>query len=364
MSASKPNLSLSLFLLACLLGASSARAQTVKVTPLGARTGEFCTADRAMLFEDPTGVRILYDAGRTIAGGADSRLGAVHAILLTHVHSDHLGNDKLNQDPNDPASSCAGNLKTASALPNSNTAEIAVAKNSAVIVSADVSAFLGQKMQNLRGGTPTPQCAASNEIVVPRTSPCRSNVGFGAKRTVTMAAGAPGVRIAIVPAQHGNGLDPGFLAEPEKTNLAANGLLGPMGPAQSYLLTFTNGLTVFLSGDTGHTSDMATIVRDFYRPNLAVFNIGDIFTTGPEEAAFAVTQLLGVGAVIPSHANEVATTGGAVNPGTKTARFIDLVGDLPVYLPLSGITLEFDGSATCANCGGDGDRAKPQLRAR
>src|SRR5262245_65504767 len=38
-----------------------ASAQTVKVTPLGSHTGELCQNDRALLFEDPTGVRILYD---------------------------------------------------------------------------------------------------------------------------------------------------------------------------------------------------------------------------------------------------------------------------------------------------------------
>ena len=34
-------------------------AQTVKITPLGSHAGEFCQNDRALLFEDPTGLRIL-----------------------------------------------------------------------------------------------------------------------------------------------------------------------------------------------------------------------------------------------------------------------------------------------------------------
>src|SRR5262245_16212815 len=38
----------------------------VRVTPLGSHAGELCRNDRAMLFEDPTGVRILYDPGRTV----------------------------------------------------------------------------------------------------------------------------------------------------------------------------------------------------------------------------------------------------------------------------------------------------------
>lgn len=328
-----------------------AKSPTVSITPLGARTGEFCQVDRALLFEDPTGVRILYDAGRTVAGSDDPRLGDVHVVLLTHVHADHLGDAKLDQDPNDPSSSCGGDLRTSPTLPYSNVAEIAAGKNAAVLVSADVSTFLANKIASLRG-VPTPSCAAGNEVVVPRSEPCSSNIGFGAKRTVTMQAGTPGVRITVVHAEHGNGLDPAFLIEPERTNLASNGLLAPMGPALGYVLSFSNGLTVYLTGDTAQTSDMATIVRDYYSPRLVVFNIGDIFTTGPEEAAFAVTSLLGPRSVIPEHANEIATRDGQVIPGSKTARFIAMIGKLPAYPPLSGRTMQFDEDGNCtAGCG-------------
>ena len=328
-----------------------AKSSVVAITPLGARTGDFCQADRALLFEDPTGVRILYDAGRTVAGSDDSRLGDVHVVLLTHVHTDHLGDVKLAQDPNDPNASCGGDLITSPTVPYSNVAEIAAGKNSAVLVSADVSTFLMNKIASLRG-VPTPSCSAGNEVVVPRSEPCSSNIGFGAKRTVTMQSGTPGVQITVVHADHGNGLDPSFLIEPERSNLSSNGLLAPMGPALGYVLTFSNGLTVYLTGDTGQTSDMATITRDYYAPKLVVFNIGDIFTTGPEEAAFAVTALLGPNAVIPEHANEIATENGRVRDGTKTARFIGMLGRLPAYPPLSGRTMQFDSDGNCVGgCG-------------
>jgi L-ascorbate metabolism protein UlaG (beta-lactamase superfamily) len=44
-----------------------------------------------MVFEDPDGTRILYDPGRTVAGPDDSRLGKIDAILVSHMHGDHVG---------------------------------------------------------------------------------------------------------------------------------------------------------------------------------------------------------------------------------------------------------------------------------
>ena len=55
----------------------------VKITPLGSHDGEFCPFDRALVFEDPDGTRILYDAGRTVRGPEDPRLGKIDAVLLT-----------------------------------------------------------------------------------------------------------------------------------------------------------------------------------------------------------------------------------------------------------------------------------------
>ena len=51
------------------VGADAARAGTDRGTPLGGIDGEFCPLDRALIFEDPNGTRILYDPGRTVAGG-------------------------------------------------------------------------------------------------------------------------------------------------------------------------------------------------------------------------------------------------------------------------------------------------------
>jgi hypothetical protein len=54
--------------------------------------------------------------------------------------------------------------------------------------------------------------------------------------------------------------------------------------------------------------------------------------------------------VIASHANEKATEGGRLLSGTRTETFINAV-EMPVHLPLSGVTMEFDGNGTCvAGC--------------
>ena len=94
-----------------LLFSSAAFSQTVKITPLGSHDGEFCSRDRAMLFEDPDGTRLLFDAGRTIAGPGDPRLGKIDAVLLSGMHGDHLGDRRISKTGNGTCAkqgSCSG----------------------------------------------------------------------------------------------------------------------------------------------------------------------------------------------------------------------------------------------------------------
>lgn len=334
-----------LFVLVLCLGWSLALAQTVKVTPLGSHTGEFCRNDRAILFEDPTGLRILYDAGKTVAGGADSRLGNVHVIILTSVHSDHIGDLKATAVD---AGSCA-NPGTTSAAPNSNVAEIAAAKRSTIVVGGEMHTFLSAKIT--AAGAKVSACPGVENLTVsdpPAASDLRTCISrHGAKRIVRLGKAAQGVQIATVRADHSNGVPIELLNPGLATDLKPDNLTGYAGPEYGYVLKFTNGLTVYLSGDTGHTGDMATIVNGYYGASLAVVHMGDIFTMGPEEAAFAVKELIKPKAVIPEHANEAATSGGKVLPKTRTARFIELVKGIPVHVPLSGKTMEFDKDAKC-----------------
>ncbi|MBI4522518.1 MAG: MBL fold metallo-hydrolase [Deltaproteobacteria bacterium] len=323
-------------------------AQSVKITPLGSHAGELCANDRALLFEDPSGVRILYDAGRTVAGGTDSRLGDVHVVLLSHAHGDHIGDLKaagLN------AGTCA-KPETVSAAPNSNTAEIAAAKNSVVVVSNTMTAFLRRKIQNIRGADTLacPTAGLSRETTVPRHSPCVANLQLGGKRTIKFSGAANGVQIALVQADHSNDAPRSLLTDPERTNLAPDNLNAYVGHANGYVIVFTNGLRAYLSGDTAIMGDMKTIFSGFYKVNLAVMNMG-AFAMQSDESAFAVNELIQPNAVIPSHVNEAATRDGKVNPGTKTRQFMDLVKGRPVHVPLSAKMMEFNGDAKClARC--------------
>src|SRR5215469_9675796 len=106
-----------------LLAAIPALAQSVKITPIGSHPGELCANDRAIIFEDPTGVRFLYDAAQNVTGGNDPRLGAIHLVLLSHMHGDHVGDVKL-KAPGE--GTCANSARVPA--PNSTTAEVVAAK--------------------------------------------------------------------------------------------------------------------------------------------------------------------------------------------------------------------------------------------
>jgi L-ascorbate metabolism protein UlaG (beta-lactamase superfamily) len=328
------------------LGCSAAWAQNVKVTPLGSHTGELCERDRATIFEDPTGVRILYDAGHSVTGAEDPRLGDVHVVLLSHAHGDHMGDRKMKAQD---AGTCAA-PETVSAAPHSTTAEIAAAKNAAVVMMLPMAAFIGKKVESIRG-KPIGACAETGgDLVVPLPTACLAGVHLGGARTVRTAGAARAVEITAVAAAHESTVARALLTDPEKKDLEADNVSITLGPSSGYVIRFTNGLKVYLSGDTGLHADMKAIVNEFHKANLAVLNLGPSAVTG-FSAAYAVNELLRPATVIASHVNEAATTGGKVRAGSRTAAFMSLVKDRPVYPALSGRTMEFDGDAKCvAGC--------------
>jgi L-ascorbate metabolism protein UlaG (beta-lactamase superfamily) len=71
------------------------------------------------------------------------------------------------------------------------------------------------------------------------------------------------------------------------------------GEPAGLLIRMPGGFTVYHAGDTAVFGDMK-LIGELYAPDLAMLPIGDLFTMGPREAAYAV-KLLGVKNVIPMH---------------------------------------------------------------
>jgi L-ascorbate metabolism protein UlaG (beta-lactamase superfamily) len=319
------------------LGWSQSQAQDVIITPLGSSAGEFCALDRAMLLEDPSGVRILIQPGRTVSGSDDPRLGDVHVVLLDHVHGDHIG-DRI-----DIACNGSGGTNLApGGIPN--VAEVAAGKNSAVLVGGEMVPWLQDRVGAAEGAA-VGGCGSSgltNLTEVSRTTPCVDNLRPGASRELKLNGVATGVKVSTIAVPHSNGIPAPFV-----DGTLPAGLTGYAGTETGYVIRFSNGLSVYWSGDSGFFGDMA-LFSDFYKVNLAIIHIGDIFTMGPDEAAFAVNELLKPRSVIPTHANQVSTTGGVVNPGTRIERFIQETRK-PVIVPLSGMPIYCDGLGNCAH---------------
>jgi L-ascorbate metabolism protein UlaG (beta-lactamase superfamily) len=99
---------------------------------------------------------------------------------------------------------------------------------------------------------------------------------------------AAGIGVTMVPAIHSSG------------DIYA-GAEAPIyfGTAVGVVLELENGYRIYHAGDTVAFSDMQ-LIRELWKPDLAMLPIGGHFTMGPTEAALAV-GFLGVKDVIPLH---------------------------------------------------------------
>ncbi len=71
------------------------------------------------------------------------------------------------------------------------------------------------------------------------------------------------------------------------------------GEACGFVVEFDNGVKIYHAGDTNVFGDMK-IIHELYAPDIALIPIGDHFTMGPREAAYAC-NLLQAKHVIPMH---------------------------------------------------------------
>jgi L-ascorbate metabolism protein UlaG (beta-lactamase superfamily) len=112
----------------------------------------------------------------------------------------------------------------------------------------------------------------------------------GAKQIAPMNKGGTqqvgDIRVTMVNAFHSSGIEDG-------------GGVVYGGEPCGYVIEFENGIKIYHAGDTCVFGDMA-IIHELYQPDLAMLPIGDLFTMGPKEAAYAC-RLLKPKAVIPMH---------------------------------------------------------------
>jgi L-ascorbate metabolism protein UlaG (beta-lactamase superfamily) len=195
---------------------------------------------------------------------------------------------------------------------------------------------------------PCPQTAGVTNV--PVATSCRSNTHLGGAFVARAPGAAQGVQITIVYASHANNVPLSLLSEAQRATLGADGTSIVIGPPTGYVVKFTNGLTAYLSGDTGIHTEMKTVVNEYHKANLAVLNLGPSAGT-VMSGAHAMNELVRPRSVILTHPNEAVTEGGRLRPETRTAALIKQLKGVTPHLAISGRTMEFDGGARCvAGC--------------
>lgn len=108
-------------------------------------------------------------------------------------------------------------------------------------------------------------------------------IGFNKGGTITVA----GVQVTMTTAHHSS------------TVVDENGKVVNLGDPAGFILRMSNGFTIYHTGDTCVHYDMK-IISELYKPDLTILPIGDHFTMGPRQAAYAL-KLIGSRYAIPEH---------------------------------------------------------------
>jgi len=135
-----------------------------------------------------------------------------------------------------------------------------------------------------------PVAAAHDSTVVAMYELAMYLAGKGVTRTIGMNLGGTvrldDVAATMVEAKHSSGAQ-----DEDGTHY--------VGVAAGYVLTVDDGPVLYHAGDTAVFGDMK-LIRELYRPKVAMLPIGGHFTMGPKEAALAV-RFLEPEIVLPIH---------------------------------------------------------------
>jgi L-ascorbate metabolism protein UlaG (beta-lactamase superfamily) len=206
-----------------------------QITWYGQSAFKIVTPSGNVLLVDPWLTNPVYNKGKEEL----SLLNDVDLILVSHGHSDHVG----------------------------NAVEIGKKTGAKLVATFDLSAAMV-------AGLGYPSELADNETIG----------HFGG--TLNLLNGE--VAVTFVPAWHGAGV------ETDENSVPVYG-----GTPSGLVIAIRNGPTIYHTGDTDLFSDMALISR-FCNIDIMLVCIGDHFTMGPARAAEAV-KLVKPRTVIPMH---------------------------------------------------------------
>ncbi len=152
--------------------------------------------------------------------------------------------------------------------------------------------FIGRKVETIRG-KPTGACPQTgNDLVAPFAAPCLATVQTGGTRSIKTAnatARRSRSRPCLPPTT--TPCRASCSSEAARKTLETDNVSVTLGPPSGYVIRFTNGLTVYLSGDTGLHAEMKSVVGDYYKANLMVLNLGPSAVTS-KDAAYIANELV------------------------------------------------------------------------
>jgi L-ascorbate metabolism protein UlaG (beta-lactamase superfamily) len=115
---------------------------------------------------------------------------------------------------------------------------------------------------------------------------------------------APGIKVTAVQAEHSSLL---VWKNPVSDKLESH----PAGEPVGFIIELENGFKIWHMGDTGLFGDMK-FISEYYKPDLVLMPIGGNFTMGPEDAAYAIRELIKPKFVLPMHYNSNPLTPGTL----------------------------------------------------